>query len=169
MTEAEALAITTESPEQTRSLGRLLGGLAGSGDIYLLSGKLGAGKTHLVQGMAFGLGIQEYACSPSFMIARQYQGRLPLYHLDLYRLERPEEISDLGLEQYFDGQSVCAIEWADRGSDILPADNLTVKMEDLGDDRRRITFLPRSPRYSKLVKELKQALEKDLEVKWSFQ
>jgi tRNA threonylcarbamoyladenosine biosynthesis protein TsaE len=84
------LTVTTHSPEQTRRLGTFIGGLARGNDLYLLKGNLGTGKTHLVQGIAFGLGIKEYACSPSFMIAREYHGRLALYHLDLYRLDQIE-------------------------------------------------------------------------------
>jgi tRNA threonylcarbamoyladenosine biosynthesis protein TsaE len=159
--------LVTHSPEQTRKLGAIIGALSLGNDIYLLSGNLGTGKTHLVQGIAFGLGVKEYACSPSFMIAREYHGRLNLYHLDLYRLDRLEEIVDLGLDEYFRSDSVCAIEWAEKGSGLLPGDNLTVEMEHVRGDDRKITFVPRGRRYVQLVKELKKTIQKDKEYKWN--
>ena len=165
----DSLTVTTSSPEQTRSLGTHLGRLAGGGEIYLLTGNLGTGKTHLVQGIAFGLGVHEYACSPSFMIAREYHGRLTLYHLDLYRLDYIEEIVDLGIDQYFSNDAVCAIEWAEKGDGVLPQDNLSVEMEHLGADNRKITFTPRGDHYVKLIDLLKDAFINDSEVKWNFQ
>jgi tRNA threonylcarbamoyladenosine biosynthesis protein TsaE len=163
------LTVCTDSPEGTRSLGTQLGKLASGDEVYLLTGNLGTGKTHLVQGIGFGLGVKEYACSPSFMIAREYHGRLMLYHLDLYRLDHIEEIVDLGIDQYFSSDAVCAIEWAEKGNGVLPEDNLSVKMEHLGNDNRRITFIPHGEHYVQLVRRLKDALSKDSEVKWNFQ
>ena len=160
--------VTTHNPEQTRQLGRFMGGLARGNDLYLLKGNLGTGKTHLVQGIAFGLGIKEYACSPSFMIAREYHGRLALYHLDLYRLDRIEEIIDLGLDEYFRADAVCAIEWADKGSGVLPQDNLTIDREHLPADLREITFLPQGTRYVELSGLLKDTLSQDGEVSWKL-
>jgi tRNA threonylcarbamoyladenosine biosynthesis protein TsaE len=165
----DTLTVTTDSPEQTRSLGIHLGRLACGDEIYLLTGNLGTGKTHLVQGIGFGLGVKEYACSPSFMIAREYHGRLTLYHLDLYRLDQIEEIVDLGIDQYFSSDALCAIEWAEKGSGVLPGYNLTVEMEHLGGDNRRITFIPHGEHYNGLVTRLKDALMHDSEVKWNFQ
>ena len=160
--------VTTHNPEQTRQLGRFMGGLARGNDLYLLKGNLGTGKTHLVQGIAFGLGIKEYACSPSFMIAREYHGRLALYHLDLYRLDRIEEIIDLGLDEYFRADAVCAIEWADKGSGVLPQDNLIIELEHLPADLREITFLPQGTRYVELSGLLKDTLSQDGEVSWKL-
>ena len=160
--------VTTHNPEETRRLGRFIGGLARGNDLYLLKGNLGTGKTHLVQGIAFGLGIKEYACSPSFMIAREYHGRLALYHLDLYRLDRIEEITDLGLDEYFHPDAVCAIEWADKGSDVLPQDNLAIEFEHLPGDIRKITFLPQGTRYLELAGLLRDVLSQDREVLWKL-
>jgi tRNA threonylcarbamoyladenosine biosynthesis protein TsaE len=160
--------VTTHDPEETRRLGRFIGGLARGNDLYLLKGNLGTGKTHLVQGIAFGLGIKEYACSPSFMIAREYHGRLALYHLDLYRLDHIEEIADLGLDEYFRPDAVCAIEWADKGSAVLPQDNLTVELEHRPGDVREITFLPQGTRYAGLVDAIKSALSQDGEAAWKL-
>jgi len=160
--------VTTHNPEETRRLGRFIGGLARGNDLYLLKGNLGTGKTHLVQGIAFGLGIKEYACSPSFMIAREYHGRLALYHLDLYRLDQIEEINGLGLDEYFRPDAVCAIEWAEKGSAVLPKDNLTVELEHRPGDVREITFLPQGTRYVGLADAIKSTLSQDGEVAWKL-
>lgn len=114
------LELTSQSPEQTQKLGRRLGELALPGDVFLLTGKLGTGKTCLTQGIAWGLGIKEYALSPSFVIMRELYGRLPLYHIDLYRLDNIDESLDLGLDDYLYGKGVCVVEWADRALSILP-------------------------------------------------
>ena len=165
----DKLTVKTGSPEQTRALGIILGRLAAGDELYLLTGNLGTGKTHLVQGIGFGVGVREYACSPSFMIAREYHGRLTLYHLDLYRLDDIEEIVDLGVDQYFGSDSVCAIEWAEKGDGVLPAENLSVELQDQGGDNRSITFIPHGQHYTDLVKRLREALSGDSEVKWNFQ
>ena len=163
----DKFALVTHSPEQTRRLGTLISKLLKGGDILLLSGNLGTGKTHLVQGIAFGLGVKEYACSPSFMIAREYHGRLNLYHLDLYRLDHIEEIVDLGLDEYFRPDSICAIEWAEKGSGAMPMDNLTIIMEHRGGDDRSITFIPHGSRYTALAREIKGIIRKDKGDKWN--
>src|SRR5690349_17851059 len=102
----------THNPEETQDIGWRLGELAQAGDVFLLTGDLGAGKTCLTQGIAYGLGSKEYAASPSFVIMRELKGRLTLYHMDLYRLDRIEEIVDLGLDDYLYGKGVCVVEWA---------------------------------------------------------
>ncbi|MFA5078465.1 MAG: tRNA (adenosine(37)-N6)-threonylcarbamoyltransferase complex ATPase subunit type 1 TsaE [Dehalococcoidia bacterium] len=163
------LSVITGSPDQTRRLGMHIGRLAEGNQVYLLTGNLGTGKTHLVQGIAFGLGIDEYACSPSFMIAREYHGRLPLYHLDLYRLDHLEEIAGIGLDEYFRDDSVCAIEWADKGTDVLPGNNLTIRLTHLPGEKRSISFIPHGKRYDELVKRLKASLQNDREDKWNWQ
>jgi tRNA threonylcarbamoyladenosine biosynthesis protein TsaE len=164
-----SLTVITHGPEQTRSLGSRLGQLAAGNQLYLLTGNLGTGKTHLVQGIAFGLGVKEYACSPSFMIAREYHGRLALYHLDLYRLDHIEEIIDLGIEQYFTGDAVCAVEWAEKGEGVFPKDNLSIEMEHMNGDDREVTFIGRGSRYAQLVTQLKNNLLEDNEIRWNFQ
>ena len=125
------------------------------GDVYLLVGNLGAGKTCLTQGIAWGLGIQEYALSPSFVLVRELRGRLPLYHIDLYRLDRIEEIADLGLGDYLYGQGVCVIEWAEKGLSILPTEHLLIKIDCPADTERTLEFIPHGKRYQKLVAQLK--------------
>jgi len=147
------LKITTNSPEETRELGTRIGELAQPGDVILLVGELGAGKTCLTQGIAWGLGITDYALSPSFVIMRELYGRLPLYHLDLYRLENPEEIIDLGLDDYLYGSGVCVVEWADRGLEILPLENLLIKITSTG-DRRDFQLIPSGEHYREMIGKL---------------
>ncbi len=152
----EGLELASRSPEQTHLLGRHLGELAREADVFLLIGELGTGKTCLVQGIADGLAVEEYAFSPSFVILREYQGRLPLYHIDLYRLERPEEIADLGLEEYFYSRGVCVIEWAERAPSILPEENLLVTLRYVAasETGRCICLKPHGERYRQLSNEL---------------
>ncbi|HEX78362.1 MAG TPA: tRNA (adenosine(37)-N6)-threonylcarbamoyltransferase complex ATPase subunit type 1 TsaE [Dehalococcoidia bacterium] len=139
------------SPEQTRQLGRELGGLAQAGDVYLLVGKLGTGKTCLTQGVAWGLGIEEYASSPSFVVVKEYRGRLPLYHIDLYRIDHLNEVMDLGLDDYLYGRGVSVVEWAERGLEAMPGEHLLVEIESLSARKRRFRLQPRGQRYVELV------------------
>jgi tRNA threonylcarbamoyladenosine biosynthesis protein TsaE len=147
--------LVSHSPEQTQRLGARIGELALPGDNFLLVGNLGAGKTCLTQGIAWGLGIKEYATSPSFMLVRELYGRLPLYHIDLYRLDQIEEIEDLGLDEYFRGNGVCVVEWAEKGLSVLPAEHLRVEISYLADTDRSFRFKPGSQRYSKMLTRLK--------------
>jgi len=148
--------LITHSPEETRELGRSIGKLAIPGDIYLLVGKLGAGKTCLTQGIAWGLDIQEYTLSPSFVIMRELYGRLPLYHMDFYRLDNIDEIADLGLDDYLYSQGVCVIEWAEKGLDILPDDHLLVKIRYISDTERSFEIEPVGERYVTLLEQVKK-------------
>ena len=147
--------LTTRSPEQTQELGTRLGKIAQAGDVILLVGKLGAGKTCLTQGIAWGLGIDDYAASPSFVLVRELYGRLPLYHLDFYRLEKLEEIAELGLDEYFYGQGVSVVEWAEKALELLPAQNLLIEMEYITDNERRLELKPSGQRYHEMAAQLK--------------
>ncbi len=151
---ATNLQLTSHSQEQTQSLGARLGELAQAGDVFLLIGNLGSGKTCLTQGIAWGLGVKEYAFSPSFVIVREYNGRVPLYHIDFYRLERIEEIVDLGLDEYLYGDGVCVVEWAERGLAVLPEENLTIRLNYVSDTERSISLEPKGKRYLQLLKSL---------------
>ena len=150
--------LITHSPEETRELGRSIGRLAMHGDIYLLVGQLGAGKTCLTQGIAWGLDIQEYTLSPSFVIMRELYGRLPLYHMDFYRLDNIAEIADLGLDDYLYGRGVCVIEWAEKGLDILPDDHLLVKINYVSDTERSFEIEPKGERYVRLLEDVKKSV-----------
>jgi len=150
-----SLELTTRSPEQTQAFGTRLGKIAQPGDVILLVGKLGAGKTCLTQGIAWGLGIDEYAASPSFVLVRELYGRLPLYHVDFYRLGNLEEIAELGLDEYFYGQGVSVVEWAEKALSLLPPENLLIEMEYVSDNERRLKLKASGKRYREMVAQLK--------------
>ncbi|MCL0091567.1 tRNA (adenosine(37)-N6)-threonylcarbamoyltransferase complex ATPase subunit type 1 TsaE [Dehalococcoidales bacterium] len=149
------LELISHSPEQTQRLGSRIGELALAGDIFLLVGKLGTGKTCLTQGIAWGLDIKEYALSPSFVIIRELYGRLPLYHIDFYRLEHIEEIVELGLDDYLYGNGVCVVEWAEKGLSLLPAEHLLIQISFLSDNERSFQLKPRGKRYLEILTQLK--------------
>jgi len=126
---ATGLELVSHGPEETQRIGRLLGNEARPGDIFLLVGPLGAGKTCLTQGIAWGLGVQEYARSPTFVLITRYQGRLTMHHVDLFRIEDPLEAQDLGLEEYLSGEGICVVEWADRAAQLFPSESLWIEMK----------------------------------------
>src|SRR4030042_1317372 len=131
--EMTVIKLISHSQEQTQRLGIRLGELAQAGDVLLLTGNLGSGKPCLTQGLAWRLGVKEYAFSPSFVIMREYHGRLTLYHLDFYRLDRIEEIADLGLDEYLYGKGVCVVEWAENGMAVLPEKNFLINLSYISD------------------------------------
>ncbi len=153
------LKITSRCPDDTVNLGRKIGKLAIPGDIILLTGILGAGKTCLTQGIAYGLGINEYTLSPSFVLVRELYGRLTLYHMDIYRLENIAEIAGLGLDDYLYGKGVCAIEWANKGMPLFPEEHLSVDIIYKGDNERQIILTAYGKRYSELLDKLKKETE----------
>ncbi len=142
-----SIKLKSQSTEQTQKLGRYLGELACEGDVFLLSGNLGSGKTSLTQGIAWGLDVNEYAFSPSFVLIREYHGRLPLYHIDLYRLEHIKEIENLYLEEYLNSTGLCVIEWAEKGIDLLPPENLHITLDYLSLTDRSLKLEPSGKRY----------------------
>ena len=137
------MVVETRNPEETFALGEKIGRTALPGQIYTLTGDLGVGKTVLTQGVAAGLGIREAVSSPTFTIVQVYEeGRLPFYHFDVYRIGDIEEMEEIGYDDYFFGDGVCLIEWAELIADILPEEHISIKIEkDLsqGFDYRRIT------------------------------
>ena len=133
-----------------------MGELALPGDVFLLVGDLGTGKTCLTQGIAWGLNIKEYALSPSFVVVRELHGRLPLYHIDLFRLDHIEEIVELGLDDYLYGKGVCVVEWAEKGMSVLPVEHLLVQIDYLSDTERSFQLRPRAKRYQKIIAQLKR-------------
>jgi len=141
----------SHSPGETQELGRRLGELARAGDIFLLSGDFGTGKTCLTQGIARGLGITEYTLSPSFVLVRELRGRLTLYHMDLWRLDNPAEIAELGLEEYLNGDGVSVIEWAEKGQSVLPGEHLHITLEHVSETQRSLKFTARGARYAALL------------------
>ncbi|MDD5189635.1 MAG: tRNA (adenosine(37)-N6)-threonylcarbamoyltransferase complex ATPase subunit type 1 TsaE [Dehalococcoidales bacterium] len=153
------MKLHTYNTEETQALGKSLGELAQPGDIFLLVGQLGAGKTCLTQGIAYGLYIQDYTLSPTFVIMRELHGRLPLYHIDFYRLDNITEISELGLDDYLYGHGICVIEWAEKGADILPDDHLLIKIKWVSDTERAFEITARGDRYHKLLEKLRPAIK----------
>ncbi len=121
--------VETHSPEETWELAAELAGELGPGTVIALHGDLGAGKTCFVQGYAAALGIDEPVTSPTYTLIGEYEGRLPLHHIDLYRLSGPVEALGLGLEEYFDVNGITAIEWAERAEGLLPPDLLHIQIE----------------------------------------
>jgi len=152
----ECLELISHSPEQTQEFGIRIGELALSGDVFLLVGELGTGKTCLTQGIAWGLNIEEYALSPSFVVVRELHGRLPLYHIDLFRLDHIEEIVELGLDDYLYGNGVCVVEWAEKGMSVFPMEHLLIQISYLSDTGRSFQMKPHGKRYQKVVAQLKQ-------------
>jgi tRNA threonylcarbamoyladenosine biosynthesis protein TsaE len=137
-------AAVTHSEDETAAVGERLGARLAAGDVVLLYGDLGAGKTAFVRGLARGLGAPpDDVSSPTFTLVQEYHGRVTLYHVDLYRLE-PNEVDDLGLEELVLGDGVVAIEWAERWTG-RPDDVYEVRLEDEGGDRRRVTIDRRDP------------------------
>jgi tRNA threonylcarbamoyladenosine biosynthesis protein TsaE len=136
------LTFKTRAPDETLAFGRHLGGLLIAGDLVALVGDLGAGKTCLVQGIAQGLEVPEssYVRSPSFVILNIHPGRCDLNHLDLYRIQSPEELEDLGYREIFYGEGVTAIEWADKIEDLLPETHLRIALDFLDETGRVITL-----------------------------
>ena len=151
------LQVMSHAPEETQRLGRALGERAQPGDLVLLVGELGAGKTCLTQGIAWGLGVQEYARSPTFVLVAQYQGRLPVNHVDLYRVDSVEEALDLGLDDYLQSGGVTVVEWADRAAAAFPSEHLQVSLEHVDEVTRRLRFEAHGARYEELLEALAES------------
>lgn len=132
--------VVTGSAAETRGLGARLGAVAQPGDVLLLLGQFGAGKTTLVQGIAHGLGVEGPVTSPSFVIANEYQGRIPLYHVDLYRVDEMDAPTLEALTEYFGTDGICAVEWPGALPDMLTEGASRFELTVIGEDRRRISI-----------------------------
>jgi tRNA threonylcarbamoyladenosine biosynthesis protein TsaE len=134
--------VRTESAVATRAVGAAIASCLAPGDVVVLSGDLGSGKTTLAQGIAAALGVGEPVVSPTFAIVREYEGRVPIAHVDVYRLDRVQELHDLGLEEIFDGSRVVLVEWGELVAPVLPGDRVVVRLRpgaaDEDDDVRVI-------------------------------
>ena len=142
----------------TRAAGAALAGILGPGDVVGLTGDLGAGKTRFVQGAAAALGIEEPVVSPTFMLVREYDGDVPVNHVDAYRLSGSPELEDLGLEEVFDPSTVVFVEWADRVLAAMPEDWLELAMHTRFDEAREIRVLPHGPSWTARSADLAAAL-----------
>lgn len=153
--------IRTDTADRTREVGRTIAELLEPRDTVVLTGDLGAGKTTLVQGVGAGLGVEESVGSPTFTLVREYAGRLPVAHVDVYRLERVQEVLDLGLDELGEPDRVLLIEWGDAVQDLLPNDRLRVEITTgEGDDEvRRIRLSPQGGAWASRWERLEAALE----------
>lgn len=141
------MRLESRSPDATRELGARLGRHARPGEVIALYGDLGAGKTCFIQGLAAGLGVAEAVASPTFILIAEYAGRLPLYHVDLYRTASLEEIRALGLDDLLGGEGVTVIEWGEKAEPLLPARTIRVRIEGVGDEPRAIELEGVSPEW----------------------
>lgn len=147
-----ALHILTHSREQTMAVGAALARLVRAGDVIVLRGNLGAGKTTLTQGIGRGLAIREPIISPTFTLLREYEsGRLPLYHVDAYRLAGPAEAYTFGLDEYLYGDGVTVIEWGERVEALLPDERLEIDLAYLDADEREITLSAHGESYADMI------------------
>lgn len=142
----------TNSSEETSQFAEALGRRLMPGDVILLEGDLGAGKTTFTKGLAKGLEVKKTVNSPTFTIIKEYKGRMPLYHMDVYRVEDAYE--DLGFDEYFEGDGITVVEWAHLIEEQLPADRLTIFLYRDEGDARRLVFEPQGARYQQLCKEI---------------
>ena len=155
------ISVLTKSAEDTRELGAALSTVARAGDVVLLSGDLGAGKTTLVQGFARGLGVTEPVVSPTFILVRTYHGRLTLVHADAYRMDNLREVTDLDLPELLDDGGVALVEWGDVIAPVLPADYLEIRLEfGEGDDDRHISARVVGPGWASRAGALRGALDR---------
>ncbi|HEU5082828.1 MAG TPA: tRNA (adenosine(37)-N6)-threonylcarbamoyltransferase complex ATPase subunit type 1 TsaE [Acidimicrobiales bacterium] len=154
------LRARTSDVESTRSLAAAIAAVAASGDLILLAGELGAGKTAFVQGFGAGLGVDGAITSPTFTLAHQYEGRLPMHHLDVYRLERFAEMDDIGVSELLDGGGVVLIEWGDAVAPALPKDYLEITLTyGEGDDERQLELRCVGSRWTARERVLAEQLE----------
>ncbi len=153
---AHMLDFISHSPEQTQRTGTRLAELVEPGDVIALHGELGSGKTQFVKGLARGLGTRESVHSPTFILANEYRtGRLPLYHVDAYRVADTAEAFGFGFDDYLHGYGVTVIEWADRIREALPAEHLRIEFRYISETKRRITLQAHGRRYERMLEEFK--------------
>lgn len=142
--------------EETREFGIKMGKLLEAGDIVCLNGQLGMGKTTMTKSIGLGLDVDEYITSPTFTLINEYKGRVQLYHFDVYRLENLEEVYDLGFDEYFFGNGVCIIEWAEKIDKIVPKERIVIDIEAGKDENERVFYISGfGQRYEEVLKELK--------------
>jgi tRNA threonylcarbamoyladenosine biosynthesis protein TsaE len=152
------LRLRSADEATTKAIGAALAGLLDPGDVVGLAGDLGAGKTRLVQGAAAALGVDDPVLSPTFMLLREYDGDLPVHHVDAYRLAGPVELEDLGLDEVLAADAVAFVEWADRVAAALPESWLELILHIRGDDTREVDVRPHGPAWAARAEELKAAL-----------
>lgn len=150
------MRFTSQSSEETRALGEALGRLLRAGDVVCLWGEMGAGKTHFAQGLGAGLDVEEPVSSPTFALVHEYRGRVPVWHLDTYRLRSQDELVDLSWDDLLAGGGVVAIEWPERIETALPAERLDVRLEYGTGDTREIELSARGARMLRVLERLEE-------------
>lgn len=153
--------IVSKSTADTEEIAKTLAKIVQAGDVITLEGDLGVGKTAFTKGLAQGLNIEERVTSPTFTIVKEYAGTLPLYHMDVYRLEHSEE--DLGFDEYFYGDGVTVIEWAQFIADFLPEQYLAITLERTGETSRELTFEAVGSEYERHIEQLRELLGRFLQ------
>ncbi len=146
--------IITKSPEETKKLGKEISKLVKPGDLLAFYGELGAGKTCFIQGISEGLEVKDYVTSPSFTIINEYQGKFPIYHFDVFRVSNIEEIIELGYEEYFYGEGLTVIEWAEKIENLLPKDHLKIEIKFKTNYERKISFIPQGNKFNIFLEDL---------------
>lgn len=144
--------IQTDSYEETMEIAERVAALLQPGDVLTLEGDLGAGKTVFTKGIAKGLGVRRMVTSPTFTIVKEYDGNLPLYHMDVYRLEDSDE--DIGFHEYFNGQGVSVVEWAQFIEAYLPLERLDINISYIDENKRLLHFMPKGVRYERICKQI---------------
>jgi tRNA threonylcarbamoyladenosine biosynthesis protein TsaE len=161
----ETLNIISHSSTQSQRLGCRLGELLNGGELLLFDGQLGTGKTTFTQGLAQGLGITEVISSPTFTLLKEYPGQFrpgssrlgpPLYHFDLYRLDDPDEMLDLGFEDYFYGDGVCVVEWAAKADLLWPPECLRIRLKVMSETKRGLLFTATGPLYCSVLRQFQK-------------
>ena len=157
------LEIISNCPEETLRLGRILGELLSEGSFVALIGELGAGKTVLTKGIARGLGVADdrEVTSPSFVLVNEYRGRVPVYHVDLYRLENPSEVEGIGWDEIISGPAVTLVEWADKAEKYLPEERMEIHLEWAGEKERRILLCGKGQSGQKIIEQLQRKWMKE--------
>ena len=147
------MKVLSTSPESTLDIGKKLGSICEPGDVICLAGDLGAGKTTMAQAIAAGFGVDEseYVTSPTFAIMHEYRGRIPIYHMDFYRLGSSEDVMELGLEDYFHGDGLTLIEWFERARDLLPESVLVIHLNYMDESSREISLHSEFPRWREKI------------------
>ncbi len=153
----QSFEFESTNPEMTQAFGAALGSCVEAGQVLALEGDLGAGKTKLVQGLAHGLDVTESVNSPTFILANEYySGRLPLYHIDAYRVADAVEARSFGLDDYLNGDGVTVIEWAERVEPALPRERLWITLEYLSETARRVRVTASGARYQKILQNVRE-------------
>ena len=161
--EKASFELISASPAQTLFLGQILGEMLFGGAFVALAGGLGAGKTVLAKGIARGVGVadEREVTSPSFVLVNEYRGRVPVFHVDLYRLESPAEVEGIGWDDFTSGPGIALVEWADRAENHLPRERIDVYLEWVGEEKRRLCFFAKGGREQQVVEQLRKRWEKE--------